>query len=172
MAHYCYQCGAPLQSQLVEERMREECQNCGWIHYEHRKVSAAVRIVKEGKLLLVQRGIEPWKNAWYMPAGYLEVDEDPRECAKREALEETGFEVSVRDLLGVYTYEDDPRGNGIVLLYWGEITGGEIRPNREMLQVQFFSPVELKDLTFSGAGGAKQIEDWVKEATEAGGVKP
>jgi 8-oxo-dGTP diphosphatase len=135
-------------------------------------VSAAVRIVKEGKLLLVQRGIEPWKNAWYMPAGYLEVDEDPRECAKREALEETGFEVNVGNLLGIYTYEDDPRGNGIVLLYQGEITGGEIRPNREMLQVHFFFPEELDGLTFSGAGGGKQIEDWVKEVAAVSGDKP
>ncbi len=171
MAHYCYQCGTPLQSTLIDGRMREVCNNCSWIHYEHRKVSAAVRIVKEGKLLLVQRGIEPWKNAWYMPAGYLEVDEDPRECAKREALEETGYEVSVGDLLGIYTYDDDPRGNGIVLLYRGEITGGEIRPNREMLQVQFFSPTQLEGLTFSGAGGGRQIEDWVKEVSETSGVE-
>lgn len=172
MAHFCYQCGAPLLSQLVEDRSREVCQSCGWIHYQHRKVSAAVRIVKEGKLLLVQRGIEPWKNAWYMPAGYLEVDEDPRDCAKREALEETGFKVSVGNLLGIYTYEDDPRGNGIVLLYKGEITGGEIRPNREMLQVHFFLPEELDELTFSGAGGGKQIEDWVKEVSAVSGDKP
>ena len=172
MAHYCYQCGAPLQSTLVDGRMREICRNCGWILYEHRKVSAALRIVEEGKLLLVQRGIDPWKNAWYMPAGYLEVDEDPRECAKREAFEETGFEVSVGDMLGVYPYEDDPRGNGIVLLYKGEITGGEIRPNHEMLQVKFFSPVELKELTFSGAGGGKQIEDWVNEVTVTSGGNP
>jgi ADP-ribose pyrophosphatase YjhB (NUDIX family) len=132
-------------------------------------VSAAIRIVEEGKLLLVQRGIEPWKNAWYMPAGYLEVDEDPRECAKREAFEETGFEVNVGDLIGVYTYEDDPRGNGIVLLYQGEITGGEITPNREMLQVHFFSPAELEGITFSGAGGARQITDWIKGVTKVDG---
>lgn len=169
MVHYCYQCGAPLRAKMTEGRMREVCRNCGWIHYLHRKVSAAIRIVEEGKLLLVQRGIEPWKNAWYMPAGYLEVDEDPRECAKREAFEETGFEVNVGDLIGVYTYEDDPRGNGIVLLYQGEITGGEIRPNREMIQVQFFSPAELEGITFSGAGGARQITDWVKEITEVDG---
>ena len=172
MDHYCYQCGSPLQSQLVEGRNRELCQNCGWIHYEHRKVSAAVRIVEEGKLLLVQRGIEPWKHAWYLPAGYLEVDEDPKACAKREALEETGFEVSVGDLIGVYTYEDDPRGNGIVLLYQGEIIGGEIRPNMEMLQVGFFSPAELDGISKSGAGGRKQIEDWVNEVTAAGEGKP
>src|SRR5512133_1854457 len=165
MTHYCYQCGSPLQSQLIEGRMREVCRDCGWIHYKHRKVSAAVRIVEEGELLLVQRGIEPWKNAWYMPAGYLEVDEDPRECAKREALEETGFEVQVGELIGIYAYEDDPRGNGIVLLYQGEITGCDIRANREMVQVKFFSPVELDELAFSGAGAHRQIEDWVQEVT-------
>lgn len=162
MSHYCYLCGSALNFQIVEGRDREMCSHCGWILYEHRKVSAGVRIIKDGRLLLVQRGIEPWKNAWHMPAGYLEVDEDPRECAKRETLEETGFEVEVGDLVGIYTYEDDPRGNGIVLLYEGEIIGGVARPNRETLAVRFFAPGELAGITCSGASGKQQIEDWLK----------
>lgn len=167
MTRYCYQCGSPLHQHQVEGRDRETCASCGWIHYEHRKVSAAVRIVKDSKLLLIQRGIEPWKYAWHMPAGYLEVDEDPRSCAHREALEETGFEVEVGELIGVYTYEDDPRGNGIVLLYQGTITSGEIHTDRETLQVRFFSPGELVDITASGAGGRKQIEDWLRDVAPA-----
>ena len=147
--------------------MREVCPTCGWIHYEHRKVSAAVRIVKDHQILLVQRGIEPWKGAWYMPAGYLEVDEEPKDCAAREALEETGYEVRINDLVGIYTYEDDPRGNGLVLLYSGEIVGGEIRANSEMLQVKFFTADEVMPLSKAGAGGARQIEDWVKNIRDA-----
>ena len=153
----------------MDGRNREICKQCGWIHYEHRKVSAAVCIEKDGKVLLVQRGIEPWKDAWYMPAGYLEVDENPEDCAAREALEETGFEIKIGKLTGIYPYADDPRGNGIVLLYSGQIVGGSIRANNEMLQVKFFSPEEALTLPNAGAGGARQIEDWakrVKESTE------
>ncbi len=161
--HYCYQCGAALAFEILDGRKREVCRQCGWIHYEHRKVSAAACIEQDGQVLLVQRGIDPWKGDWYMPAGYLEVDEDPRDCAAREVLEETGFVVSIGELAGIYTYEDDPRGNGIVLLYSGEITGGSIRQNDEMLQVKFFSPEDAHNLPKCGAGGTRQIEDWIQK---------
>jgi len=164
MQHYCYECGGKLNEEFHDGRMREVCPSCGRVHYEHRKVSAAVQIVKNNRLLLVQRGIEPWKGAWYMPAGYLEVDEDPKDCAAREVLEETGFNVKIGELVGVYTYEDDPRGNGIVLLYSGEITGGDLKKNHEMLQVKFFSPDEARKLPKAGDGGTRQIDDWINKA--------
>ncbi len=167
MAHYCYECGAQIVEKDVDGRLREVCPICGWVRYEHRKVSAAVRIVKDNKVLLIQRAIEPWKGAWHMPAGYLEVDEEPEECAAREAREETGYEVKVGELTGIYTYADDPRGNGIVLLYSGEIIGGAVRKNQEMLQVGFFSPEEAKYLDKAGSGSARQIEDWIRQVKES-----
>ena len=167
MTHYCFKCGTPLLEKDTDGRLREICPSCGWVHYEHRKVSAAVRIVKDNKLLLIQRAIEPWKSAWHMPAGYLEVDETPQECAAREALEETGYEVKIGDLVGIYTYDDDPRGNGIVLLFSGEITGGAVRKNHEMQKVGFFSPEEAKLLRKAGSGGARQIEDWIRQVKDS-----
>ena len=167
MAHYCFECGAQVVEKFIDGRLREICPSCGWVHYEHRKVSAAVRIVKDNKLLLVQRAIEPWKSAWHMPAGYLEVDETPQECAAREAREETGYEVMIGELAGIYTYEDDPRGNGIVLLYSGEISGGAVRKNHEMLNVGFFSPEEASKLKKAGSGGTRQIQDWIRQVKES-----
>jgi ADP-ribose pyrophosphatase YjhB (NUDIX family) len=168
MPHFCYECGCELIEKLEDGRTREVCLACGRVHYQHRKVSAAVQIVRENGLLLVQRGIEPWKGTWCMPAGYLEVDEDPRECAAREALEETGYKVRIGELVGLYTYEDDPRGNGIVLLYSGEIIGGKIKKNHEMLQVKFLSAEEARALPKAGEGGTRQIEDWIKKIGGAG----
>jgi ADP-ribose pyrophosphatase YjhB (NUDIX family) len=124
-------------------------------------VSAAVCVEKDGKLMLVKRGIEPWKGCWHMPAGYLEVDEDPKACAVREVYEETGFRVQIDKLIDVYVYDDDPRGNGIVLLYEGEITGGKVSENHETLEVGFFNAEECSQLPRSGSGGERQIEDWI-----------
>jgi 8-oxo-dGTP pyrophosphatase MutT (NUDIX family) len=98
-----------------------------------------------------------------MPAGYLEADEDPKACAASEALGETGYTVKICDLLGIYTYEDDPRGNGVVLLYSGEIISGKIKKNHEMLQVKYFLPEEVKALRKAGDGGNRQIEDWINQ---------
>lgn len=161
--HFCLNCGSKLQVKLVEDRSREVCPNCGWINYEHRKVSAGACIEKDGKLFLVQRGIEPWYQKWYMPAGYVEVDEEPDQAAIRETYEETGLIVKIIDLAGIYTYTDDPRGNGIVLLFNAEITGGEIKGSHETLQTGFFSVDEVKVLQFAGASADRQVQDWVSQ---------
>ena len=57
--------------------------------------------------------------------------------------------------MGIYTYEDDPRGNGIVLLYSGTIIGGDIQPNDEMMQVKFFQ-TGRNDSSFQSPGQVAQ----------------
>lgn len=162
MKHYCLMCGSTLEMKMIEAREREICLNCGWIHYKQYKVSAGVRIEKDGCLLLVQRGIEPWKKSWYMPAGFLEIDEGLEEAAIRETCEETGLQVRTLGLAGVYTYDDDPRGNGILFLYDAEIIGGKMQVSDETLQIAFLSPDEINGLEFTGNCGRQQISDWLK----------
>jgi 8-oxo-dGTP diphosphatase len=166
MAHFCFLCGQVLTKSFFDGREREICPGCGWVNYQHRKVSVALRVVNEGKLLLVQRGIDPWRGAWYMPAGYLEVDENPKICAARETLEETGFIAQVDELLNVYTYEDDPRGNGLVLLYSGTVIGGEKQLSSESINVEFFPSQAIPGLPMAGAGAKKQIFDWLFEVNQ------
>jgi ADP-ribose pyrophosphatase YjhB (NUDIX family) len=164
-SHHCLECGSVLEMEMIEGRNREVCPGCGWIYYEHRKISAGVRIEIDGRLLLVQRGIEPWLQKWYMPAGFVEVDEEPDYAAVREALEETGLIVKIQKLAGTYTYSDDPRGNGLVLLYDAEIIGGELRITNETLQAGFFSPREIETMQFAGASADRQVRDWVNRHT-------
>ncbi|MBA4384297.1 MAG: hypothetical protein C0410_06145 [Anaerolinea sp.] len=162
MNHYCLMCGTKLETKKIEDRDREVCPSCGWIHYKQYKVSAGVRIEKDGCLLLVQRGIEPWKDKWYMPAGFLEINEEPEQAAVREAFEETGLRVKTLSLAGVYTYNDDPRGNGILFLYEAEIVGGKMQVSDETVQIAFLSPREIDGLEFTGKCGKHQISDWLK----------
>lgn len=160
MAHYCLLCGMKLKNHKVEGRIRELCEACGWIYYEQRKVSAGVRISQENKLLLVRRGIEPWLGKWYLPAGFVEVDEEPQIAAKREAFEETGLEVMITGLAGVYTYSDDPRGNGVVLMYDAIIQSGQLKVTAETLEVGYFSSDEVDRLSLAGECVQKQVKDW------------
>jgi len=162
MNHYCLMCGTQLITKLIEDREREICPRCGWIYYKQYKVSAGVRIEKDGRLLLVQRGIDPWKGSWYMPAGFLEINEELEQAAAREAFEETGLKVKTLGLSGVYTYDDDPRGNGIVFLYDAEILGGKMQVTAETSQIGFFSPSDIAQLEFTGKSGRHQINDWLK----------
>ena len=49
---------------------------------------------KEGlSVLLVKRGIEPFKDRWAFPGGFLQMDETSDECAMRELQEETGLAI-------------------------------------------------------------------------------
>src|SRR3954465_15729235 len=59
-------------------------------------------IVHDAKAVIVQRGTEPLKGQWSVPGGALEIGETLRECAVREALEETGLRVEAGEVLEVF----------------------------------------------------------------------
>ena len=159
---YCQNCAAPLNKREIDGRKRDVCDNCGAIYYEQWKVSAGVCVVKDGRLLLIQRGINPWKGCWHMPAGYVEVGEDPCKAAEREALEETGLTVKVESLVNVYCDYEDPRGNVLVLIYNARIMGGELSITKETLNYGFFTPAEISSLPLAGLCARQTIFDWIE----------
>lgn len=161
MINYCQQCGSVVEKRINEGSLRDVCTACGMIFYHQWKVSAGVRVVKDGLLLLVQRGIDPWRGKWHMPAGYVEVDEAPREAAEREALEETGLVVRAGKLVDCYLDTSDPRGNVIILLYDASIIDGKLIPSDETPSVRFFTPAEIGLLPLAGMSAEREINDWI-----------
>lgn len=160
-AHFCLQCGTEMVRREIEERPREQCPQCGWIHYLQAKLSAAVVIEKNGALLLLQRAYQPWKGSWNLPAGYVEVDETPEQAAVRETREETGLKIEVDRLLGNYFFDDDPRGNGLLVVFTGKTTGGRLNGSAESTAHGFFTPAELPE-DLCGAGHARVIRAWAR----------
>ena len=74
----------------------------------------------EDRLLLVQRGNEPFKGCWALPGGFMEMDETLEHCAVRELEEETGLRVeeSALRLVGIFsTPGRDPRGRTVTAVY-------------------------------------------------------
>jgi len=157
--HYCYQCGSLLEKRPLDGRWREVCSNCGWIHYRQLKVGAAALIEQNERLLLLRRACDPWKDAWNLPAGYVEADEDPARGAERETFEETGLRVKAGELLYAHYFNDDPRGNGVLLVYRCEIVSGSIMNSPEVAEFAFFHPHEIPD-HLAGAGHTRTIQDW------------
>ncbi len=151
--HFCLQCGTQLVWRTLpnDPRPREVCPACGWVYYPHRKVSAGVVVEQDGRLLLLQRNIPPWEGHWYLPAGYVEVDETPEDAAARETAEECGLRVQVGPLVAVYAYDDDPRGNGLLILYRAVVIGGALRPSAEVRAARFFARDEIPPALAGGA---------------------
>ena len=72
----------------------------------------------EPKVLLIQRGDEPFKGAWAFPGGFMDMDETTEQCAIRELEEETGLRVSDVHQIGAYSKVDrDPRGRTVTVAY-------------------------------------------------------
>ena len=165
MAHYCYQCGQELEIRWMDHREREVCPACGWVYYAQLKVGAAALVEKDGKLLLLQRSYEPWQGSWMVPAGYVEADEDPKDAAVREVREETGLDVELGDLLDVYYFDDDPRGNGVAFVYRAEQIHGELRINAESRAAEFFHWHEIPS-DLSKGGHDKMIRKWSHQAQQ------
>lgn len=73
---------------------------------------------EEPKVLLIQRGNEPYKGCWAFPGGFMDMEETAEECAVRELKEETGLTVKQIQQIGAYSKVDrDPRGRTISIAY-------------------------------------------------------
>ena len=72
----------------------------------------------EPKVLLIERGDEPFKGCWAFPGGFMNMDETTEQCAIRELEEETGLKVSEVHQIGAYSKVDrDPRGRTVTVAY-------------------------------------------------------
>lgn len=155
---HCTNCGAPVEQRQAFGQVRPVCPECGRVHFIDPKVAAGAVISRDGRILLVRRAVEPRVGQWTIPAGFVEADEDPRQTAARECQEETGLQVRITELLDVVHGREHPAGASIVILYRGEIVGGELAPDDDVDAVDFFPPEQLPKLAFRATHAA--IQRW------------
>lgn len=162
-AKFCLECGAPLTRRVprFDSRERDACPRCSWVHYPQAKVAAGTFVVIESKLLLVRRGIEPGYGKWGLPCGFLEAGETPEEAAARETEEETGLQVVIRELHGLY-YDARAEYEVLLAFYRAEPVRGELRTSTETLDLRLFAKNELpwEEIAFRSTRHA--IEEWAK----------
>jgi ADP-ribose pyrophosphatase YjhB (NUDIX family) len=139
--NFCPKCGSPLRRQSVpgDPKERLVCQGCGFICYQDPKVSTCTIPLVDGKVVMVRRAIDPGRGLWVFPGGYMDADETAEEAAVRETREEVNLQVRVTDLVGVYSY----RTGIVVIVYACEVLGGDLRIDRESLEVRVFAESEI-----------------------------
>ncbi len=102
-------------------------------------------------ILLIERGIEPFKGEWALPGGFVNMEESTEEGAKRELYEETGIkDVFIEQL---YTFSDvnrDPRGRVISVAYYALVRTSdyEVLAGDDASKAQWFSLKETPSLAF------------------------
>jgi 8-oxo-dGTP diphosphatase len=91
-----------------------------------------VLVRKTKGIVLVKRKRPPYEGYWALPGGFVEYGETVEEAVVREVREETGLEVDIKGLVGVYSKPGrDPRGHVISVAFLVVEVGGELRGSRE-----------------------------------------
>lgn len=154
---HCTDCGAALTTRSVHGVDRRVCPACGHVHYVDPKVAVGVAVFRDHALLLVRRVMEPGRGRWALPGGWVDVGEDPRETAAREALEETGTTVAVGDVVEVFL--NTPQDGGcLFVLFRATWLSGEPRAGDDADAAGFFRRGELPPLAFASTAAA--VERW------------
>ncbi|MFH8936872.1 NUDIX hydrolase [Streptomyces griseosporeus] len=100
---------------------------------------AGVVVRDDGRLLAIRRADN---GTWELPGGVLELDETPEAGVAREVLEETGIQVEVDELTGVY--KNTTRGV-VALVFRCKPSGGAERTSSESTAVEWLSPDEVSE---------------------------
>lgn len=103
-------------------------------------------IEKDGKVVLIQRGKEPFKGRLALPGGHVKYREMVEDAVVREIKEETGLEIEPLEILGVYSDpQRDPRDpNRIDTVFIAKLISGEPKADSDAKEAGFFDPEKLK----------------------------
>lgn len=140
---FCPQCGS---ARLASGRPsgdthdRQQCQDCGYIHYENPRIIAGCIIEQDGRYLLCQRANPPRPGTWTLPAGFMENGETTEQAALREVLEESGVTAQI---ICPYSIFSVPRISEVYIIFRARVLsiGADYGP--ETLACRFFAPDEI-----------------------------
>ena len=136
--NFCPRCAGRFEERVVKEGDPERlvCGNCGFVFYLGPKLVAGALFELDGGIVLVQRDIEPGYGKWTFPGGFVERGEKAEAAAEREVLEETGLEVMVSSIVGLYSYDGQIPA---IAVFRADVTGGQPLPLDETMDVKSFS---------------------------------
>jgi 8-oxo-dGTP diphosphatase len=134
---FCPRCGSRLETRLLKDGDPERlvCGACGFVFYLGPKLVAGAIFELDGEVVLIQRDIEPGYGKWTFPGGFVERGEKAEVAAEREVLEESGLEIEVAEIIGLYTYEGEVPA---IAVFAARVLGGQPTPLDETMDVKGF----------------------------------
>jgi 8-oxo-dGTP diphosphatase len=116
-------------------------------------VDIVIFTIKDGELavLLVRRGIAPYKGKWAIPGGFVHEDESIDRAARRELREETGVaDVYLEQLASFGELHRDPRGRVVTIAYYALVSSERIAlaAGTDAADAEWWPAAQLPPLAF------------------------
>lgn len=134
--------------QMSEERSKKYCYK-----YPHPSVTTdCVIFGYDGtklRVLLVRRGVEPYKGDWALPGGFMRMDESAEACARRELQEETGLKAAYIRQFHTFTAPDrDPRERVVTIAYYALVKMEKVQGGDDAEDAEWMPLDEIPSLAF------------------------
>lgn len=127
----------------------------GWFAYEYPRAAMTADTVIFGfdgealNVLLVKRGVAPFKGKWALPGGFLRMDETINQCAQRELTEETSFPEIYMEQFGVFSEVNrDPRGRVITTAFYALTPMRDVHGGDDAAEAKWFPLDRIPALAF------------------------
>ena len=119
---------------------RYYCPECETIFYTNPNVVVGALCIRNDKILMAKRNINPRKGLWTLPAGFMENAETLQDGALRETFEETGSKAKVKM---PYTLFSLPHINQIHMFFLADLLDEDFGPTSESSEVRLFNIDEI-----------------------------
>ena len=161
--HYCPYCS----EKLLANNSPISCRNCNHILYDNPRAAAAIIIQNlTGDILLEKRSIDPGKDLWDLPSGFINVGETFEDGARRELFEELGVRTGELHYFGSYpdsyTFKDVTY-DVIAVVFTAQIDDSQpITINDELSEYQYFKKDELPYDTLAFKSVRTTLQDFFR----------
>lgn len=168
---FCPYCATHLQVREIYNQPRPVCPHCGFVHFLDPKVAVIGLVTHKGRVLLIQRAINPEKGKWALPGGYMDAGEMPEAALQRELLEEVNLAIRVTGLLSIFPMianrasHPHTQTQGIVLAYRAQVADPQATTlvcADDACAADWFMPTEIPvDLAFEST--QTLLTNWIEE---------
>lgn len=132
---------------------RPTCPRCGFVHYGNPAPTVQAWISDQGRYLALRRNQDPFRDEWNLPGGFVEAGEAGDEAIRREVAEETGLEIEVVGVIGIYASSYGVGDDALPIFdvaYRCSRLGGDLEISQESSEAAWFGLADFPSPAFAG----------------------